>query len=301
MTGGNWQSRIDQVARDHTHGASELTLWAAQALQEAADQKAPPEDLRLAVGKLLRSHRSMAPLLRLCLEVLKLLVDEPANTSLQATTSRWIQELQQAEGHFHRHLIEDVDRAGHWAFFSYSSTVLSGLRALAGRGVTGRALVAESRPGAEGRNLAAGLAASGWQTMLVPDALFMDRVATGHVEKLILGCDAADDRIFVNKVGSGSLAAAMRHAGGKVEIWATSHKLLPTSGISLLGIEEVQSEEFSSEDNQVAVEAPLFGVGDLKHINLFRGEWGAWTLREIKHYVEELHQLTTPPDRRFRP
>ncbi len=300
MAGADWQERIEQVARDHTHGASQLTLWAAQALQQAADQRADHEKLRLAVGKLLRSHRSMAPLLRLCLEVLKLLVDDRSNTTLDAITSRWVRELQQAESHFHRHLLEDVDAAGHWAFFSYSSTVLSGVRALAGRGVTGRALVAESRPGGEGRNLAAGLAAKGWRTVLVPDALFMDRVAEGRVEKLILGCDAADDRIFVNKVGSGSLAAAMRRAGGEVEIWATSHKLLPTSGISLLGIEEVQSEEFGSQEDQVAVEAPLFGTGDLKHVNHFRGEWGAWTLREIKHYVYELHQLTAPPNSRLR-
>lgn len=72
-------------------------------------------------------------------------------------------------------------------------------------------LCAESRPGLEGRSLAAALATHGLQVTVVADAAIASDFQAGDV--VLVGADAIADEWFINKVGTGQLCAAAQLSG----------------------------------------------------------------------------------------
>ena len=98
-----------------------------------------------------------------------------------------------------------------------------------------RGLIGESRPGHEGRELAATLAAAGIPSWLVVDAA-LPMLLTG-ASIVWIGADAVTDRGVINKVGSFALALAAREHSVPVYALAMRRKFLPASTAALKIVE----------------------------------------------------------------
>lgn len=134
-----------------------------------------------------------------------------------------------------------IQRKGAWiATLSHSGAVLAALRLLQTQGREPRALLAESRPGNEGRAMAAALAESGISTLLVVDAALP--LLLSQASALWLGADAVTEFGVLNKVGSYAAALAAREHGVPVYAIASRRKFLP-AGTPALAIAEHSAAE----------------------------------------------------------
>jgi translation initiation factor 2B subunit (eIF-2B alpha/beta/delta family) len=86
-------------------------------------------------------------------------------------------------------------------------------------------LCAESRPVAEGRQMAANLAGFGVQAQLLPDPAAAEAVASASL--VLVGADMLSTRGLVNKAGSHVLAAYAQRAGVPFYALCGSQKFLP--------------------------------------------------------------------------
>ncbi|MDE3155482.1 MAG: hypothetical protein KGN76_10295 [Acidobacteriota bacterium] len=139
---------------------------------------------------------------------------------------------------------------------SFSQSVLGACRTLAAR----RPLVvacAEGRPALEGRRLAAALAGSGIAAVCYADAAV--GVALGGSLALLVGADAVTPDWFVNKVGTGALAALAVRAGIPVYVLAARDKFLPAGLAPLLTLRGGAAEEiWAGPPAGVEVRNPYF-------------------------------------------
>lgn len=134
-----------------------------------------------------------------------------------------------------------VQRPGAWiATLSMSGAVLEAFRELKRQGRQPRALVAESRPRLEGREMAAALAAEGIPVWLVADAALPMLVQ--QAAGLWLGADAVTEHGVLNKIGSFTAALAAREHGVAVHAVAVRRKLLPAA-TPALSIAEMPPDE----------------------------------------------------------
>jgi translation initiation factor 2B subunit (eIF-2B alpha/beta/delta family) len=134
-----------------------------------------------------------------------------------------------------------VTRKGAWiATLSHSSCVLAALRLLQHEGREPKVLVAESRPGYEGRAMAAALAESGIATLVVVDAALP--LLLSQATALWIGADAVTEFGVLNKIGSYAAALAAREHGVPVHAIASRRKFLP-AGTAALAIAEQPASE----------------------------------------------------------
>jgi translation initiation factor eIF-2B subunit delta len=99
-------------------------------------------------------------------------------------------------------------------------------------------LCAESRPGLEGRALAAALARASLSVTVVSDAAVASHFEAGDV--VLVGADAIASEWFVNKVGTGQLCAAATLAGIPAYVVSGREKcVLPAiAGALSLGVDD---------------------------------------------------------------
>ncbi len=126
------------------------------------------------------------------------------------------------------------------ATLSYSGAVLAALAELQSLGRSPRVLLAESRPGLEGRLMARRLAALGIPVWLVADAALPMLVSSAAA--VWIGADAVTEHGVLNKVGSYVAALAAREHGVAVHAIATRRKLIP-AGTASLAIAEMPAAE----------------------------------------------------------
>jgi len=130
---------------------------------------------------------------------------------------------------------------GPWiATLSMSGAVAAAFRLAQSRGLKPRALIAESRPRFEGREMATALAAEGIPTWLVIDAALP--LLLSQAAAVWLGADAVTDRGVINKIGSFATALAAREHSVPVYALAARRKFLPAS-TRALRIDEMPPEE----------------------------------------------------------
>jgi translation initiation factor 2B subunit (eIF-2B alpha/beta/delta family) len=288
-----WRARIRETARDRERGAAAITLGAARAFAEGSSGGAAVRSLRSALVELAKGHRTMASVLRLVSELHDAL-QAGGVEELSLLARQWVRDLEEADALFRDHILASppaTDEA--WGLFSNSSTVLAGIRALAEKGVTGQVVMAESRPGGEGVEAARRIGELGWQVSLVPDTRFYDMVKERAVDRLVLGCDAADDQVFVNKVGSGALTVLANERMIPVEVWTTTNKLLARSTLEQLFVLGPQADELRSPGARVNVSQPIFGIGNVAYVSLFRTERGVWGHDHLERYIADLPPLDT--------
>lgn len=285
----HWFQRVIEAAEDRENGAAIIARKAAQAFVLSASENAPESDIRDALRLLTAKQSAMAIVLSLAAELTAAL--QKGREGVGTIAEAWVCSLLDADLYFRDELSKSAKTIDSpWGFFSNSSTVFSGVEALAGEGLLGRACVAESRPGGEGVEAARKLDQLGWDVVLMPDTRFNDLVREKGIARLILGCDACDDQLFVNKVGSGGLAALARQRSIPVELWTSTHKILARRTLETMFVDGPQGDELAAP-GRVVVSQPLFGLGNLADVSYIRTEKGVWNHRELADYVATLTPL----------
>jgi translation initiation factor 2B subunit (eIF-2B alpha/beta/delta family) len=126
------------------------------------------------------------------------------------------------------------------ATLSHSGAVLAALRELHGKGRAPRVLLAESRPGQEGRAMATALAEAGIPVLFVTDAALP--MLLSQAAALWLGADAVTEFGVLNKTGSFAAALAAREHGVPVHAIALRRKFLPAATPALAIAEQPPGE-----------------------------------------------------------
>ncbi len=128
--------------------------------------------------------------------------------------------------------VQLLDRPEPWiATLSESGTVRAALLEAQRVGRAPRVIVAESRPGFEGRSLAATLAAAGLPTWLVVDAALP--LLLSQARMVWIGADAVTEHGVLNKVGSFAAALAAREHSVPVYALASRRRFLPAATAAL--------------------------------------------------------------------
>jgi translation initiation factor 2B subunit (eIF-2B alpha/beta/delta family) len=273
----SWQLRLHELALNRTLGAAELVVGALDRLADAFShpESFEPDVVRKALIDLRFGQPSMAPILNLTSEIGHWLDVPDSNLDRTGWINRMRRDLQEQQTQAAAAAERIVARfrtieipGERFGFYSWSSTVANGLRALTKAPTGKRAFVAKSHPGGEGEKTADFLAKIGWQVWLVSDAQLADMARLGKLDTLVLGCDAFTDTLFVNKVGSGALAALMQTAGKTVEIWTIEDKHVNPEDIHQLDIGE--HEPSPPISTGIATPSPLFGKGLMQDVNVIR-------------------------------
>ncbi len=183
------------LADDRTSSATVLFGTAESLLREA--RAAGRARVRAAAARVCAAQPSMGALWNLAAVAL---VDAPAPFERLAAQSRRAPE---AASRFAQRLLGDARRA---VTCSRSAMVEACVRAL---GVP--VVCAESRPGLEGRALAAALARDGLAVTVASDAAIASDLRPGDV--VLVGADAVSARWFINKTGTQPLCAAAELEG----------------------------------------------------------------------------------------
>jgi len=122
-----------------------------------------------------------------------------------------------------------------------SSAMASRALLLAHRqGRLARVVIAESRPGCEGVEVAARLAAAGVRVTVVVDALVPAWAAA--VDVCVVGADAVTPQAVWNKCGTLGLALGARAAGRRCLVVTTSDRLVPTPLARRLRVPDAEPE-----------------------------------------------------------
>lgn len=278
-TGASWRDQVEDAARDREHGATRIAEKAARGFAALDPDDVRREEVARALGELLEGQPAMGPVLNLATHLAAALAKDSlqdvvraARLFLNKSTSSQVLFEQVFRGN-------PPDGAGEraWFLYSRSSVVLRGCELLQEEQRPHLAVVGRSLPGGEGELLASTLSEQGWKVLLLEDAALAEYLADGNASRLILGCDALDDRFFVNKVGSGALASHAARKGVEVELWTTSVKFLPPGGTDWLKPPPVLPLE---DYPHAPAGRSLFGRGLLEDVARIRCDLGILSVQE---------------------
>ncbi|MCB2198504.1 hypothetical protein KQI63_03810 [bacterium] len=283
--GAHWRDDLNHAARDRANGALVIADSAAQAFARAGSATA--EELYDALLFLVRGQRAMAPVLNLATRIEAGIEQGGPGGCLDAAQA-FHKEVQNALLHFKQKLVADPPTpANHWGFFSDSSTVQAGMKALQDADLAcASATVGYSEPGGEGQSAFEALKV---KKELLYDSVLFEIAGKGWLDHLILGCDALDGRTFINKIGSGPLAQLANNAGSRVEIWTTTQKMVAPEAMPLFNVYDDAYDDIFEYTGWLS-----FGTGSLNHVDVIRCEEGAWTIEQTAEYCAK---LPIPSDR----
>ena len=208
-------TEIAELGRDRHSGASSLAARAMNLLLRAETEGL----LVTAAAALCRAQPTMAPVWNASLAAL-------ADRERPGTLERFRVRLERAPAALERYavgaLVPDPARPVRLVTLSASGTVLATVRALT-RHVTVHVSCGEGRPGHEGREMAAALAAAGAAVTLCTDAALGSGIDAA--DAVLVGADAVGAAAVLNKTGTRMLAAAAGSCGVPVYVIATGDKL----------------------------------------------------------------------------
>lgn len=242
----SWRAGVTAIVADRDRGASHLALDAVALLRRAASE-APRDEHGLGeLVELARQLRSSRPSMPVISNLVNLAMHEGLASSTQA--ARAVAAVERAAERAHARALEARSAASKEAAalargvvltHSASETVTKALRAAARAGTLSRVVVAEGRPGFEGRAVARALAAEGVDVVLVVDAAL--GLHAREADAALVGADAVlADGALVNKVGTRLLALACERAGTPLHAAADRFKV---SALSSLPLEEKPPRE----------------------------------------------------------
>jgi translation initiation factor eIF-2B subunit delta len=246
-----WEA-LAAVGDDLEGGASEVA-WKLIAWGESWSAGAPGAAREVAVGleRVARRQAALAPVLRIANDMLveselRDPGDEAAlRTGVGRAAARWRERLEAASGALRLHLRRALGGVSTIYTYSASSTVQGAIEDHFAAGGWFRVFVSESRPGNEGARLAGALAARG-----VPVTLGTDAWLLGAIEEeglLVVGADSLLPTVWVNKIGTGALAARARDRGVAVACAADTSKFLPPALAALPRSYERDPAEIASD------------------------------------------------------
>jgi translation initiation factor eIF-2B subunit delta len=160
-----------------------------------------------------------------------------------------------------------LERRPVWiATLSHSGSVRDALLEAQRRGFEPRVLLAEGRPGLEGRGMAETLGRAGIPVWLVVDAALP--LLLSQASQLWMGADAVTDQGVVNKVGSYAAALAAREHSIPAYALAERRKFMPASTPALRIVEMPPGEVWETPAERVQPRNVYF---ELVPLPLLRG------------------------------
>ncbi len=231
-----WQEKITRITNDKLSGATGLAAVTAQTLIDLSTQNqfsSTDELLGMLeqVGEeVLRSQTGMAPLVSLYNRILyavgaqRELAD--AVQTLQDTAKTFMNDQQRAAQEVARRGAALMAHGLNITTYSSSSTIIAAFKFAAQSGRAPNVFCHESRPGFEGRSLAAELAAAQISVTLTADAAMFSNLKQS--ELVIVGADSLGESGIVGKLGTAALATCAKWLGVPCYVLAASNKIWPT-------------------------------------------------------------------------
>lgn len=223
MASDEWVARAAAIAGDRDAGAGEILARLVPLLDEA--RRKAPAALPAIEATVRRVQPAMANLRFACAAAV-------ADRERPGTWARAVAQLRRAPAALARVAVQALVEASAppWRLvtWSYSSAVVAAVERLAGRGPV-TVLCGEGRPRGEGRRLAVRLVAAGARVTLTTDAAVTARLAGAMA--VVVGADAVTPAGWINKVGTGALAAIARREGVPVYVLASRDKFRRDPGL----------------------------------------------------------------------
>lgn len=227
---------LNDLRSDQRSGASEIARKAAHCLAafscQGHDSALVYRDQLLSLSKdIVQTQPTMASLFNLVNQIL-IKTESARNSGSVETIQRALREAVQhfldstedALGTIARYGQSLMPLSGTILTHSSSKTVVGILREAVQAGKTVRAIVTESRPFCEGRELARNLGQMGIHTQVVLDAAMAQYVK--QADLIIVGADRVAEESFLNKIGTLSLAMAAQKADVPFYVACEVNKLL---------------------------------------------------------------------------
>jgi len=233
-----WTAGLASIVADRERGASLLALDALELLERAAAEAPRSKEGLGSLTDLARSLRAARPSMPAIANLVNLAMHDAAGAGSAAEA---VPRAERATAATRAQALEARGGAARAAAalargtvltHSASETVTKALRAARRAGTLSRVVVAEGRPGFEGRELARALAEEGVETLLVVDAAL--GLHAREADVALVGADAIlPDGAVVNKVGTRLLAMACERAGTPLYAAADRFKISPVASIPL--------------------------------------------------------------------
>jgi translation initiation factor 2B subunit (eIF-2B alpha/beta/delta family) len=169
---------------------------------------------------------------------------------------------------------------------SRSTTVRAALLHAQRAGRRFRVLCAESRPGYEGRMMAAELAEHGIAVTLVVDALAISWATRAQV--ILVGADHLTVSGLVNKAGTASLALIAQTSGIPVYALCSSEKFLPPGYLPPPQARRPAEQVWTEAPAGVSIENYYFDRTPLSHISGIVTERGVLTSAGIEGWLASI-------------
>ena len=277
MTTGSFSGRLRALAEDRVSGAREIMsrlLVLLESALESVDEETAKTRILEAACEVVPAQPSMAPLLH---GFDRLFRGWDGPQGVAAALSDLITRHRRSLFEVVKHALPLLEAHETVATLSWSSTVAK-LLEQAGRLL--RVVVAESRPGCEGRKAAAHAAAAGHAVEFHADSAFP--TAAAHADVLLLGCDALTPMGLVNKVGS--LAAARECQARSTPVVALMDRfkvLTATLSLRLRVLPESPAEVWEEAPPSVDVHCRYFERIPLDLVSTVWGQDGAATPLQV--------------------
>ncbi|HSW56906.1 MAG TPA: hypothetical protein VLH15_00730 [Dehalococcoidales bacterium] len=295
------QEKINDIAEDHTHGASELARQSLETIKLAASrvENDDPEfflDQVNEVGsRLIAVHPAMAPIFYMIKRLQASLDDYKVTsvTELKKILNNTVDELVQtsisAAAQIASYAAELVSHRETIMTHSYSSTVASAVkRAHELYGV--QVIVTRSGVSRAGQRAAWEFGYTGLQITYIDDTamgLFVPQCG-----KIMIGADrVCSDGGVVNGVGTYLLALAAHDNGVPLYVLCENAKFDPRMGSAEFDTEDKNPGELAAPGilpEGVNIKNPYFDLTPLRLVTGFITETGPVNQKDVLSYIEDL-------------
>ena len=151
-------------------------------------------------------------------------------------------------------------------------------------------VVAESRPGGEGIEVAEQFATTGYQVSLIPDSRIAQTFQQREVDVALVGADAVlSSGSFINKIGTLAAALAARYYDVPFYVVTAIDKCTNQDDVRL---EVVEPSKGSSADEEVSTMCPLFEKIPPDLVTGFVTERGMLLPEKMDTLVKELERIS---------
>lgn len=296
-----WQEQLAAIMLDRTTGATGLALATAEALSAFLDEDTSTSvqtltgSLETVAQQVLTAQSGMASLVTLFNQSFSAL--DSVSTLEEAR-----QQLRAQLQHFRENLVKSQQTCSRLAAaliapdtvvitHSASSTVTETLLWATKQGYTVRAIVTESRPRYEGRQLAERLSAAGIDVTVTIDAAAYANLNNAGI--VLLGADSLALNGVVSKIGSAGIAVCARTLGIPCYFLADLARVWPTALGEQPIHERTASEVWAEAPGGVHVQNRYFDLTPWSAVCGVVTEEGVLTPEQVQHlcFEREVHPL----------
>jgi translation initiation factor eIF-2B subunit delta len=268
LPAGPAASLLQDVQSDTHSGATAITQKAARCLMVFSEQGQPNastcREQLIALGQaIIDAHPMMSSLFNLVNQVFleseaarRLESIEAIQRAVRSSAKRYLEATQTALAAIAKNGQKLLSPHSTVMTHSSSTTVAGILREASLQGKSIRAIVTESRPFCEGRELARNLGQQGIPTQVVLDAAIAQYVK--RADLVIVGVDRITEESFLNKVGTLSLAMAAHEEQVPFYVACETNKFLPLTASPLRAVLENSEQRAQEEWMNVELVYSLF-------------------------------------------